>query len=245
MFRTSDVSKFVSAFAEEGKPETKTFTEDQVKASIGEVEKKFKEERTQLLQKLQMLETTAKLTKEEREEMGKTVEDLRKKVFTAEELASQEVKKQSDTFKKQLEGTISERDSWRSKFSEEKITRAIMDAAVTHEAFNPRQIVALVRNDAFLEEVKGEDGQITEHRPMVKIRTVDKSKKPVELVLSPEQAIEQLKQDQSYFNLFKGTMKDGLGSNNGGKGTKMTLAEAAKAGPEVFRKFIAENPQEA
>lgn len=238
MFRTSDAA-FLVTFDDQT---PKTFTEAEVKAQTSEIEKKFKEERAQLLGKLQMLETTSKLTKEEREETTKTIEELRKKVFTAEELSQQEVKKQADQFKRQLENTTSERDSWRSKYSEEKITRGIMDAALHGEAFNPTQIVSLLRGDSHLEELKDDEGQVTGYEPKVRVRTLDKNKQPVELILNPQQAVEQLKQDPSFFNLFKSTMKDSMGSSNGSKGSKMTLAEAAKLSPEAYRKYVKDNP---
>lgn len=238
MFRTSDVKAFVDAFEGEGDQSKApvTYTQEQVDKMLGEQ----KESQKQALSKLQMLEQRVKLTEAEKIEHEKTVEDLRKKVFTSEELREQEIKKRDAEYRKNLDATSGERDAWRNRYSGEKITRAITDAAVTGDAFNPAQIVALLGGNSVLEEIKNEDGQVIDYVPMVQFKTVDKEKKPVTLALTPQQAIERLKGDASYFNLFKSTMKDGLGGGNGAKGSKMTLAEAAKD-PEKYRKYRQEN----
>lgn len=207
------------------------FTQEQVDRMLADAQTQaaeaVKRENAQVLQNYQRLQATAKMTGEERDTLASQIKDLEGKVFSAEELAQREAKKVAAKTQQTIDGLTSERDGWKTRFEESTISRSITDAAVAHEAYNPAQISAVLRNQTRLSEIKDEEGQVTGYEAIVSLASKDDKGNPVTLELSPEKAVEQLKEDQSYFNLFKGQTKGGLGGANSGTGGQRSLNDVS------------------
>ncbi len=199
-----------------------TFTQEQVNSMLATAKHKqdeaHKKSSQDSLTQLQMLQTKAKLTTDENTELTTQIEDLQKKVFTSDELMQQAAAKQKKQFDTERSDLTQDRDLWRDRYSEETITRSITDAAASNDAFNTSQVVALIRPQTHLAEIKDEEGSVTGYTPVVTMK-IEKDGKPVELELTPAQAVEKMKEDESYFNLFKGKSIGGLSSGNNGSGS--------------------------
>jgi len=220
------------------------FTQEQVNSIIAKERKKIEESAKQqnadTLNQLQMLQTKANLSDEEKSELEGKISTLEKQVFTAEELSAKERKKLQAEYDQKLEEATGQSDYWQGQFTEATISRSITDGAVKAEAFNPSQINAILRPQTRLEPIKDEEGNVKGYAPIVTMKSTGKDGKPVELELPVDKAIAQLKEDENFYNLFKGKSLDGLGSGNGGGGgsvdtSKMSM-EQYKAHREKEKK---------
>jgi hypothetical protein len=221
-------------------PATQSFTQEQVNSFVAQerrkVEEAAKQQNADTLNQLKMLQTKANLSEEERTGLESQISELNKKVFTAEELAGQERKKLNDQHKAQLDELTADRDGWQGRFTEATISRNITDAAVKHDAFNPNQIVAVIRPQTRLTEVKDEDGNVLDYAPMVTMKSLDKDGKPIELELTVDKAVEQMKENEAFFNLFKGKTLDGLGAGNNGQGSNVDTSKMTMDQYKAYRK---------
>lgn len=219
-----------------------TFTQEQVNGIVAAERKKIegasKLANSETLNQLKMLQTKATLSDEERTGLEGQITELNKKVFTSEELGAQERKKTATKFEEEKVVLTADRDAWQGRFTEATISRSITDAAVKNEAYNPTQIVAIIRPQTRLAEVKDEDGKVTGYAPVVTAMVTDeKTKETKELELTVDQALAQMKENKEFFNLFKGKSLDGMGAGNGGAGGGSTksVSEMSMEEYEVHR----------
>jgi hypothetical protein len=199
-----------------------TFTQEQVNSILSRERKKVedtaKKQNQDTLNQLQMLQTKANLSDEEKSDLEGQIAELEKKVFTADELSAKERKKLQAEYDQKLDEVTGQRDYWQNNFTEATISRSITDEAVKAEAFNPTQINAILRPQTRLEEIKDEEGNVKGYNPIVTMKSKDKEGKPIDLEVPVDKAIGLMKDDEAFYNLFKGKSLDGLGAGNGGGG---------------------------
>jgi len=203
-------------------------------------EKREQQDKTKkALDEVEALRKKSKLTTKEKEEYEKKVNDLRKSLMSKEELAKDDREKMINDYEKKLLDSTTNGKKWEHLYHDSTIKRAITDAAVVNKAFNPEQIVAMLRQTTQLIEETNEEGKPTGKLiPEVEFSTYDKEKNPVTLKLPVGKAIEKMKEDERYANLFVGDGTPGLGDiNRGGKGGAgdVDLVELAK-NPAAFEK---------
>ena len=186
---------------------------------------KFTKEQAALLERAKALETDAA----KKAELEQQILDLQNQNLTKEQLAEKEHKKQLSLLEGKLKELESKTTQWQEKYTNEKIVRDITDAAAAKDAdaYNPTQIVDLLRPRSVMKEKfdkdTGKGTGVFETR--IKLSTVDKDGKPVELDLTPPEAMKVMKEDAERFgNLFKANVSGGLGSGSprqNGKGRDM------------------------
>lgn len=204
----------------------KTFTQDELNSIVAEEKRKFKDQQTKLLSEIDQLKGKTTLTEKEKAEFDKRIEAMRSELLTKEEMAAKERNKLSEKFEEERKALTAERDNWREKYSSSTVHRALTDAAVTHKAVSPSQIVALLRENTFLDE---------DLNVKVKVPSIDKDKKPIVLELAPTDAVKFLTEIDEHKNLFRGDGTGGIGRSSSPSSGKMTMADAAKD-PETWRK---------
>ncbi len=225
----------------------KTFTQDQIDTILAKDrrknEAKAKDQHTKLMEEVNALKTKATLTSKEREELEGRITELRKANMTAEELQKEETNKIQSDLQSKLDVVTKSADDWRNHFSNSEIKRAIVDAAASHNAFVPAQVVAILKPSTRLVEAVDDDGKPTgEYTPKVTFEDI-KEGKPVTLELSPAEAVKRMTEMDNYLNLFKGKGSGGIGGSNrgsGGSGSgsgEMTAAEAAKLPPAAYKEW--------
>lgn len=218
--------------ADDDKP---TISQKKLNAILAEERKKHTEAIQKQVADLEQLRRSSALTAGEKANLEKRIGELQDSMLTKDELTKKEQDKLLTDHKKQVETLSGEKETWRGRFTDSTISRGITDAAVTGDSFAPSQIVALLKPNARLVEAADADGKPTgEFSIKIKFTGTDKDGKPVQLDLTPEEAIKQMKEmPEHYGNLFKSTMSGGLGGS-GGKGgggrkdqdpSKMTEAE--------------------
>lgn len=221
---------------ETGGGAAKTFTQEDVNQLVA-AERRILETRSKnLLGELEALKTKSSLTAKEREDLETRLETTRQELMTKEELANEKLGKLQKQRDQELAALTGERDTWKTRHTQSMIQRSISDAAAAAEAFNARQLVALLAPDTHLVEDTDEDGKPTgEFSVMVKFQDVNKDGKPVKLDLPVNEAVKRLKEKSEYQNLFKGLGTGGTGSSNkgGGKGS-LSIAELAKNDPAEY-----------
>lgn len=219
-----------------------TFTQEQVNAMIAKerrtLEEKHKSAVQQNITELEALKKRSGITEKERAELEGKISALNKQIMTKDELERTEREKLTKGFNAQIEALTSEREAWKGRFTDSVITASLIGASAKHEAYNSDQIVSILRPSTQLVEKLDENGVPTGvFAPKVAFKAQDKTGKPVELELTPDEAVEQMKGRPEFLNLFKANMKPGFASqgSSGSGGKSLSLLEAAKLGPEAYR----------
>lgn len=183
---------------------------------------------------LEAMRTQTSMTEKEREDAHKRIEDLQNQLLTREQLTKKEAEKRDKEFKSQVETLTSERDQWKNRYVNDTIVRSLSEAAVEHDAYNPAQIVDILRGRTIVDET---DGKIA---IKVKLEDVNDKGETVMLDLDPKQAVKQLSEKESFLNLFKSGVKGGLGGRGSNNNQEMDIARLARENPEEYRKLRTE-----
>lgn len=203
----------------EGGDPKKSFTQEEVNAILAKDRKKYEEKTKKTVAELENLKKSKSLTENEKSTLQAKIDELNQSLLTKEELAKKEQDKLVSKHKKELETTISERETWKERFTTNEILRSISDEAHANQAFNPSQIIAILKPLTALREVTDEAGApIGVFEPRVKYPDKDKDGKKVTLDLSVSEAVKRMKETTDvYGNLFRETAAGGLGMGQGQK----------------------------
>lgn len=189
-------------------PESKTFTQKDVDDIINKRFGKEKAEKEKMIAELNELRQSKTLTAEQKDSLGKRVEELEATILTKEEQAAKERTKLEREYKTRLDETSKDRDTWRSRFIDSSLERALTDAAVEAGAESPTQIRMMLRGLARLDE--------KDFTPLVKIQGLGSDGKTVEEFELPiRDAVIKLRDDGLNKNLFKPVGATGTGKQPG------------------------------
>lgn len=183
------------------------FTPEQ-QAAVNKIVAEDKRKHQAQFQKLesQLKDTlaNAKLTADERSKLEESLENERKRFRTTEENAKIEKKLLEDRLTTELTQHKNDADLWRNKYRDEKINRALQDAAILGDAYNPNTVVTVLR-----QMVKMVDDQ-----PMIDFQDVEEDTgNPIIKQMTPNEAIARMKQIPDAFgNLFKSGVVGGVGA---------------------------------
>jgi len=217
-------------------PAEKTFTQGEINNILKVEREKHEGKVRSAISELEALKAKATLTTKEREELETRIQTMSNELLTKEELAKRQFDDISKKHKIELEKLNKELSDSKNRYESETIHRNIVDAAVTNSAFEPEQIVALLRpNTRLVEELDGEGKPTGKFSPKVKFMDTDKDGKEVTLDLTIPESIKRMKEMERHFNLFKGEGSGGIGSYSKGSGKQMDITELAK-NPEAYRK---------
>lgn len=194
------------------------FTQDQVNDIVVKRVKKVRSQLEQAEKRYEQLLTSQNLTAQEKDELKSELSQVQSQLRTKEQQAAYEAKRREEEFQKNLEKTVSERDRFKSLFETQTRDNAIIAAASKHGGYNPEQFISLLSPRTEIVAEKNDQGEET-GRLVPRVRTQVKAEDgtAAEVLLSPEEAIENMKQDvEKYGNLFRGNVARGIGegSNN-------------------------------
>lgn len=137
---------------------------------------------------------------------------------------------------------------WENRFQESSIQRALQDAAVANDAYNPNQVVNLLRPLTKLRpKVDEATGKETGAFETV-IDFPDRDEKGVEVITqrTPEETVKRMKELTDYANLFKSNVVSGLGANSATGGIAPGAngrIDVRRLTPEQYKKIRKENPE--
>jgi hypothetical protein len=200
--------------------EKKLLPQDQVnrllKQEREKAEEKARKGNEATIRQLEQLKKTAALTEEEKSKLETRIEDLKNEYLTKEQLDKKKQKEEADKAKKQQEELSKDRDNWKNLYETSIVERKLLDAGIEHEAFNPEQILEILKTKTRLvDERDAEDKPTGRFVPKVRLAGKDKDGNTVILDLTPTDAVKQMKEmPEIYGNLFKSGAHSGIGGNN-------------------------------
>ena len=221
-------------------PKGKTYTQEDMTKLLNEERRKGNEAARAAMSELEALKPKLNMTKQERDEMDVRIKELNTRLMTNEEIAAQEQAKLRKAHEDTVAELTSKADQWQNRFTDAAIERSITDAAVVHDAYNPKQVVSLLRsNTRLVPKLDGEGHATGQFQPMVQLEVSGSDGETKTLELSPSEAVKRMREMDGSLNLFKGTGVGGLGAGNQGPTGKRDIREIAK-NPEEYRKLRAE-----
>lgn len=216
----------------------KPFTQEDVNRMLAEDRRKHKLQQDKLFAELEAIKSKSQLTSQERQDLETRLEQLKTESMTKEELAKRNQEKLQKEYSTKIDELSKNADSWKTRYTSATITRAITDAAVSSNAFNPSQLVAQLANATRLTEVLDADGKSTgDYDVKVKVTDKDKEGKSVILELPVVDAVKRLREQPEFMNLFKDTSAGGTGSTNTGSGGGLDARKLAASDPDTYARL--------
>jgi hypothetical protein len=212
---------------------SKTFTQDEVNKFLADDRRKHAKKMEALQSKLETTLKSSQLTQEERDSLETSLEDVRKQLMTKEQIAAQEKKKLASEYETKLTEAQERAKQFEQRYNQSTIQRALQDAAIANEAFNPSQVVALLSSKT----------KLVDDKPVVDFedRHVETGD-AITTQLSPADTVKRMRElPEIYGNLFKANVAPGVGQNNGShQGGKI---DKSRLSPAEYRKLRQENPE--
>lgn len=223
---------------EGGDPKNKSFTQAEVNEMLAKERKRSEERTKKTVEQLEHLKNSKNLSDSEKTTLQAKIDELQTSLMTKEELAKKNEEKLKNMHNKEIEKLTKEKEIWQERFTNSTILRSISDAAHENEAFNPHQVIALLRPMTTLKEKTDADGNpIGIFEPRVKYPDLDKEGKEVTLDLSVPEAVKRMKDTtDKYGNLFKSTAAGGLGMGQGVQG-KTGPVDLKSMTPEQYKEY--------
>ena len=202
--------------------------QEAVTAAKTEAESQFKAQLKEYQELAETLRSKASLSAKEKETYETQLKTLKSQLMTSEELKREEIQRKETELTEKLGQLESDRDGWRTRFQTTLVERQLADAAVKNEAFNPSQIVSLLRPLTAVVEATDEKGRPTgSFTAQVDWSVKNDDGKVVSLKLTPEQVVQKMAANADYFNLFKSALKKGPSASQHA-GDKRDLKEIAR-----------------
>lgn len=149
-------------------------------------------------------------------ELQAKLKELNDSLQTKEQLAAQEAATMKETYESQLKAKTESEEAWANRFKTTVFDVQLTNAAVKHDAFDPKQLGTLLVGSSKVVESTDKEGKGTgEFKVMTSITIGDKT-----LVLPIEEAVGKLRDAGQFPNQFKvkGSPGTGITLNNGGNG---------------------------
>lgn len=218
--------------APESSDSGKTFTQEDLNKILADDKRKHQEKYKQLEGSYQELLENQNLTKDERDKLKARLEDVQKSQRTKEQQVEYERKQAEEKYENELKTTMEQKEYWEGLFKQETLDRSLQDAAMVADAFNPNQIVGLLKPYT---ELKEDEGKFV---PMVDFPDIDeKTGEEIRTLRTPSDAVKRMRDlPKMYGNLFKSNVVSGVGAGNApGAGAADNLDYRSMT-PEQYRK---------
>lgn len=222
----------------------KKFSQEDVNRLLNTQKQRTKAEKEQLLQELEDLKTRG-VTAENLDALNARITSIQNEGKTKAQLAEEEKIRLQNSHKKEKEELSGKAKTAEEKYIRYRISTEALGAAGEQKAFNPEQILELVRPHTYLAPELDAEGKPTgEDQTRVKLRDVDAEGKPVVLDLTMTEAVKRMKQMPKHQNLFDSGAAGGVGSytkggvSNGLPPTETAAYMAARAKDPNFTKRL-------
>lgn len=232
----------------EGEDPSNFFTQDDVNRFLADDRRKHQERYKQLEGSYTKMLKEGSLHKEQRQKMLADLEDLQKAFRTKEQQAEYDRKKQAERYKNELSGATESAIKWETMYKSSVVERSLQDAAVSADAFNPGQIVSLLKPmTKMVEETDVEGIPVGSMTPKVDFQDIDeKTGDRITTLRTPEEAVKRMRELPTlYGNLFKSNVVSGIGTGSatGGVTSGKGNIDRTRLTPEQYRRLREENPE--
>jgi hypothetical protein len=228
----------------------KTFTQEDLNRFLAEDRRKHQ---TQLKEQAEKLETVLKnsqLTEQDRKVLQENLEAVKGQLRSAEAAAAKEKQELEQAFQSKLVDSEKKSQIWEGLYRESMIQRSLQDAAVKGDAWQPGQIVALLKPMTKLVACIDPTTNRPNGQHEVQIEMLDTDPKTGQQVVmnrTAEAAVARMKEvPDQYGNLFKSGVVSGIGSSSAtgglmpGQGGKI---DVRKLTHEQYLEIRAKHPE--
>ena len=215
--------------------QNRVFDQEAVNKMLAADRRRHRQQLEKVEHQYQALLANSQLTQEQRDELETNLQEVQKQLRTKEELAKQEKAKLQKQYESELQAEREARLKAEQKYSEEVITRALSDASHAADAYNPQQIVNLLRGKT----------RLVDDKPVVDFDDVSTdTNEPVVLQISPAEAVKRMSEKHEWANLFNNNLVKGIGGNSatGGAGGSGNI-DPRSLSPEDYIKMRRANPK--
>lgn len=231
-----------------GSAAPKVFTQEDVNKFLAEDRRKHTQKYEQLENAYKEALANQNLTADQRAQLENKLDELQKTFRSKEQQLEYEKKQWEEKYSKEVKEWQTKAESWEAKYKESVMTRSLQDAAIVHDAFNPSQIVALLRPMTKIVERLDDNGRGTgELVPMVDLTDIDaKTGEQIITRRTPEDAVKRMKELPEMFgNLFKANVISGVGAGSatGSANPGSGRVDPRKISIEQYMKLRKENPR--
>jgi len=227
----------------------RTFTQDDLNKVLAEDRRKHQIKLQELETKLRAALDSNTLTEKDRKALQENLETVQGQLRSKEEQLLVEKKQLQEQYAVQLKEAHEKASFFETLYRDSTVDRALTDAAVKHEAFQPFQLVTQLRPlTKLVPEVDPRTGKPTgKYKPMVEMQTVNQTTGEMETkAYTPEDAVKKMKDDPSTWgNMFRSGVVSGIGSSSatGGLTSGNGKIDPRKMTPQLYREIQQKNPE--
>jgi phage gp36-like protein len=172
------------------------------------------------------------------------IESLKAENRTAIEQVQHEAKQREAKSAKELADEKAARAAVESLYHTEKIQRALTDAAVGNDAYQPGQILDVLRPYTRLEPIKDDKGKVIGQKVLIDFPDTDSDGQQTTVTHTPESAVRRMKElPKKYGNLFNSGVVSGVGSQATAGGPGGGPIDPRKLTQEQYLKIRLERPE--
>ena len=157
------------------------------------------------------------LSQETRGQLEGKLEDLQK-TFRSKEQQLEYDKKQLETkYTEEVQSLKQRAENWENKYKSSMVDRALQDAAIKNDAFNPGQVTTILKTMTKIIEKTDENGEpLGEFAPVIDLTDIDaKTGEQIITRRTPEDAVKRMRElPQQYGNLFNKNVVSGIGAGS-------------------------------
>lgn len=198
-------------------PPAKVFTQAEVDKLMEAHRVGLQKSNAEMATQLETLRANVNLTQQQRDELDGQITALKQQHLTDAQKREQEsvaAKKKYDT---DIATATTEAKKWQSGFQKLIAVNAIKDAAGLYKAASSKQLEMMLLPQVKVVEGTDADGKATgEYVAKLSTTVIDpKTKQQVQVDLPVIEAVEIMKKDPEYANLFVGDGRGGIGGSGG------------------------------
>lgn len=238
------------AAAEAAAAREKAFNQEDVNKFLADDRRKHVDKYNKLEQTYKTMLADKNLATEQRGKLESELQDLQKTFRTKAQQAEYERKQVEEQLTNEMAGYKEAAGKWEGMYKDSVIQRSLQDAAIGAEAFNPLQIVNLLRSNTTMRPAMDPEGVEIENEMIPMIDFPDKDDTTGESVTTlrtPQEAVQRMKEMPELFgNLFRANVVSGIGAGaatggvTSGEGGRV---DVSKLTTEQYRRMRKENPE--
>jgi hypothetical protein len=228
----------------------KAFNQDDVNKFLADDRRKHNDKYSKLEQTYKTMLADKNLATETKSKLELELQDLQKTFRTKAQQADYERKQVEEKLTSEMSGYKESATRWEGMYKDSVIQRSLQDAAIGGEAFNPLQIVNLLRGNTTMRPAMDPEGVEIPNEMIPMIDFPDKDDTTGESVTTlrtPQEAVQRMKElPEQFGNLFRANVVSGIGAGAAtggvasGEGGRV---DVAKLTTEQYRRMRKENPE--
>jgi len=200
---------------ESNSDEPVNITQAQLSRIIGGIRVGMRKKNDELSQQIAELANKANITKEERDRLNNLLEQSRSNFQTELERTQSDHTRLQEAHNKLQKEAEKREETWRKRFEQTLIDQQVSSACEENDVYSARQIRDMLDRHLTVAPVLDQKGEPTEEF-IVAVRTTNDEKETVNLPITDY--VKKMRESGSHPNLFKHSLKEGLGANNGNGG---------------------------